>query len=357
VTLAENTADLRAMKLEQRVMRDVSEIDTEVEVLGERWSMPLAIAPVGLAGMMRRRAEAQAVAAVEEAGIPFCLSTVGICSIEEVAARASRPFWFQLYMMRDRGHVRDLVERAAAAGCRTLVVTVDLAVVGARYRDVRNGLSGGVTPWKKLRGRWAEILTHPRWTWDVGVRGGPHVFGNLDRYLPDASSPDDFRGWINRQFDPSVTWSDIDWLRSIWAGPIVVKGVLTPDDAVAAADAGADAVVVSNHGGRQLDGVPSTIRVLPRVVDATGDRLDVLIDSGIRSGQDIVRAVALGAKGALIGRAWIWAMAAGGAPALGALLETFRAELRTTMQLTGCTAIDEIGPHVLEASPTREGGG
>jgi len=348
VTLAANTADLRALELRQRVMRDVSRIDTEVEVLGERWAMPLAISPVGLAGMMRRRAEAQAVRVTDELGIPFCLSTVGICPVEEVAAAAERPFWFQLYMMRDRGHVKDLVGRAAAAGCRTLVLTVDLAVVGARYRDVRNGLSGGLGPWGRLRGRWAEILTHPRWVWDVGIRGRPHLFGNIAEYVPDASTPEDFRGWVDSQFDPSVTWRDIEWLRGMWDGPIVVKGVLTPEDAVAAADAGAQGVIVSNHGGRQLDGVPSAIRALPGIVDAAGDRLEVLIDSGIRNGQDVVRALALGARAAMIGRAWVWAMAARGGPGLSALLRTFQSELRTTMQLTGCTSIEEIGPHVLE---------
>jgi len=351
VTLAANVEDLRALELRQRVMRDVSRIGTDVEVLGERWAMPLALSPVGLAGMMRRRAEVQGVRAAEAAGVPFCLSTVGICSVEEVAAAATRPFWFQLYMMRDRGHVRDLVGRAAAVGCRTLVLTVDLAVVGARYRDVRNGLSGGLGPWARLRGRWAEIAMHPRWVWDVGVRGKPHVFGNLTEYLPEASTPEDFRGWVDSQFDPSVTWRDIEWLRGHWDGPIVVKGVLTPEDAVAAADAGAEAVVVSNHGGRQLDGVPSTIRALPRIVDAAGDRLDVLLDSGVRNGQDVMRALALGAKAAMVGRAWIWAMAAGGESGLRALLDTFHAELKTTMQLTGCTSVDDVGPHVLEARP------
>ncbi|MDT8368558.1 MAG: L-lactate dehydrogenase [Longimicrobiales bacterium] len=348
VTMAANVDDLRALELRQRVMRDVSAIDTEVEVLGERWAMPLALAPVGMAGMMRRRAEAQAVRVADALGLPFCLSTVGICSVEEVARAARRPFWFQLYMMRDRGHVKELVGRAAAAGCRTLVLTVDLAVVGARYRDVRNGLSGGTSAWGRLRGRWGEILGHPRWAWDVGVRGRPHLFGNLIDYVPDASSPEDFRGWVNAQFDPSVTWDEIAWLREIWAGPIVVKGVLTPEDAVAAADAGADAVIVSNHGGRQLDGVSSAIRMLPRVVDAAGERLDVLLDSGVRSGQDVLRALALGAKAVLIGRPWIWAMAARGAPGLRALLETFHAELKTTMQLTGCTAIADVTPDVLE---------
>lgn len=352
-TLRANVHDFRALGLKQRVMRDVSDLDTGVELLGERWAMPLALSPVGLAGMMARRAETQAVRAAEAIGIPFCLSTVGICSVEEVAAAATRPFWFQLYMLRDRGHVRDLVARAAAAGCRTLVLTVDLSVVGARYRDVRNGLSGGTTLWGKLRGRLGEVLLHPRWAWDVGVRGRPHVFGNLIEYLPDASSPEDFRGWIDAQFDPGVTWDDIEWIRGMWDGRIVVKGVLDPGDAVFAAERGADAVVVSNHGGRQLDGVSSTIRVLPEVVDAAGDRTDVLVDSGIRSGQDLLRAVACGAKAAMMGRPWIWALAARGEPGLRSLLETFHSELRVTMALTACTSIADVTGNVLDTGLDR----
>ncbi len=348
VTLEANVDDFRALPLKQRVMRDVSDLDTGIDLLGERWAMPLALSPVGLAGMMARRAEVQAVRAAEAAGIPFCLSTVGICSVEEVAAAASRPFWFQLYMMRDRGHVRDLVGRAWAVGCRTLVLTVDLSVVGARYRDVRNGLSGGTTLWGKLRGRWGEVLLHPGWAWDVGVRGRPHVFGNLTEYVPDASSPQDFRGWIDSQFDPGVTWDDIGWLRGMWEGRIVVKGVLSPEDAMAAADRGADAVIVSNHGGRQLDGVSSTIDMLPRVVDAAGDRTDVLLDSGVRNGQDVLRAVARGAKAAMIGRPWIWALAARGEAGLRRLLDTFRSELRVSMALTACTSVDDVTEDVLD---------
>jgi len=244
--------------------------------------------------------------------------------------------------------VRDLVARAWAAGCRTLVLTVDLSVVGARYRDVRNGLSGGTTLWGKLRGRWGEILLHPRWAWDVGVRGAPHVFGNLTEYVPDASSPQDFRGWIDSQFDPGVTWDDIEWLRGMWDGRIVVKGVLSAEDAVAAADRGADAVIVSNHGGRQLDGVSSTIDMLPRVVDAAGDRTDVLLDSGVRNGQDVLRAIARGAKAAMMGRPWIWALAARGEPGLRNLLDTFRSELRVSMALTACTSVGEITEGVLD---------
>ncbi len=348
VTMAANVADFQALGVRQRVLRDVSEIDTGIELLGERWTMPLALAPVGLAGMMARRAEVQAVRAADALGIPFCLSTVGICSVEEIAAAAERPFWFQLYMMRDRGHVKELVQRAGAAGCRTLVFTVDLAVVGARYRDVRNGLSGATNLWGKLRGKLGEVLLHPRWAWDVGVNGKPHIFGNLAEYVPHASTPEDFREWVDSQFDPGVTWQDIEWLRTFWDGRIVIKGVLSPEDAVAAADAGADAVIVSNHGGRQLDGVSSTIRMLPRVVDAAGDRIEILVDGGVRNGQDVMRAVASGAKAALVGRPWIWAVAARGEAGLRALLKTFLAELKVSMALTARTSIDELTPDILE---------
>ncbi|MEJ2603393.1 MAG: L-lactate dehydrogenase [Gammaproteobacteria bacterium] len=348
MTMAANVADFQALEVRQRVLRDVSEIDTEIDLLGERWAMPLALAPVGLAGMMARRAEVQAVRAADALGIPYCLSTVGICSVEEVAQVARRPFWFQLYMMRDRGHVKELVQRAGAAGCRTLVFTVDLAVVGARYRDVRNGLSGGTGLWGKLRGKLGEILLHPGWAWDVGVNGKPHLFGNLAEYVPHASTPEDFREWVDSQFDPGVTWKDIEWLRTFWDGRIVIKGVLSPEDAVAAANAGADAVIVSNHGGRQLDGVSSTIRMLPRVVDAAGDKTEILVDGGVRNGQDVLRAVACGAKAALIGRPWIWAVAARGEEGLRALLKTFHAELKVSMALTACTSIDELTPDILE---------
>jgi len=348
VTLAANVADFRALGVKQRVLRDVSRVETGIELLGEQWTMPLALAPVGLAGMMARRGEVQAVRAADALGIPFCHSTVGICSVEEVAEAARRPFWFQLYMMRDRGHVKELVQRAGAAGCRTLVFTVDLAVVGARYRDVRNGLSGGTGLWGKLRGKLGEILLHPRWAWDVGVNGKPHVFGNLTEYVPKASTPDDFREWVDSQFDPAVTWKDIEWLRSIWDGRIVIKGVLSPEDAVAAAEAGADAVIVSNHGGRQLDGVSSAITMLPRVVEAAGDKTEVLVDSGVRNGQDVVRALASGAKAALIGRPWIWALAGRGESGLRALLKTFQAEMKVSMALTACTSIADLTPEILE---------
>ena len=348
VTLAENVSDFDALKMKQRVMYDVSDVDTSISLLGQSWSMPVALAPVGLAGMMARRAEVQAMKAADTAGIPFCLSTVGICSLEEVAEVTKSPFWFQLYMLRDRGAVQELLQRAKNVGVTTLVFTVDLAVVGARYRDVRNGMSGGTGPWGRLRAGLLSYLSHPGWLLDVGIRGKPHVFGNLADYVPKATTPADFREWVDSQFDPSVTWKDIEWLRSTWDGKLLIKGVLSPEDAVAARRAGADAVIVSNHGGRQLDGVSSSIAMLPRVVEATGDEVDVLMDGGVRSGQDVVKAQALGAKATLIGRPWIYAVAARGQAGLTSLLQTFRNEMEVSMALTGITNVADLTPGILD---------
>lgn len=348
-TLAANVADLAAIRLRQRVMRDVSTIDTRIRLLGEDWSMPLALAPIGMGGLMARRGEAGAVRAAEAAGVPFCLSTVAVCSLEETAKAARKPFWFQLYMMKDRGCVKELLERAKAAGCRTLLFTVDLAVVGARYRDVRNGMGGGLTRLARLRAG-LDYLAHLPWAYDVGVKGKPLIFGNLADYVPRAARPTDFKKWVDAQFDPAVTWTDIEWLRSLWDGDLVIKGVLDPDDAKAAADSGADAVVVSNHGGRQLDGVSSSIRMTPRVVDVVGDRLAVLMDGGVRSGLDVVKALASGARAVLIGRPWIWAMAARGEPGLTVLLNTFKAEMKVAMALTGTPAVASVTGNVIESA-------
>ena len=347
-TFRENTSDFDALKMKQRVMRDVSNVDTSVELLDESWSMPLALAPVGLAGMMARRAEVQAKKAADAVGIPYCLSTVGICSLEEVAAVSDKPFWFQLYMLRDRGAVQNILQRARDVGVSTLVFTVDLAVVGARYRDVRNGMSASVGMWGKLRAGLLSYLGNPRWLVDVGIRGKPHVFANIAEYVPKATTPADFKEWVDSQFDPSVTWKDIEWLRSIWDGKLVIKGVLSPEDALAAAHAGADAVIVSNHGGRQLDSVSSSIAVLPRVVEAAGDQLDVLLDSGIRSGQDVAKAQALGAKASMIGRPWVYAVAAHGEAGVTNLLQIMKSELEVSMALTGVSKIADLKPACLD---------
>ncbi len=348
VTMAENTGDFDALKMRQRVMRDVSDVSTSIDFLGETWAMPVALAPVGLAGMMARRAEVQAKKAADAVGIPFCLSTVGICTLEEVAAVSERPFWFQLYMLRDRGAVRELLQRAGDAGVVNLIFTVDLAVVGARYRDVRNGMSPDIGLWGKLRSGLLDYLGHPRWLMDVAIRGKPHTFGNLAEYVPNATTPIDFKEWVDSQFDPSVTWKDIEWLRSIWDGKLIIKGVLSSEDALAAARAGADAVIVSNHGGRQLDGVSSSIAATARVADVVGDELDIMMDGGVRSGQDVAKAAAMGAKAALIGRPWVYALAARGEAGLTGLLRTFQSEMEVSMALTGVTRVAELTPSVLD---------
>ncbi len=353
-TLAANVADFEAIALKQRVMRDVSRRDARISLFGEDWAMPLALAPIGLGGMMARRAETLAARTAEKIGIPFCLSTVSICSLEEVAKAATKPFWFQLYMLKDRGHVRDLLARARAVGVKTLVFTVDLAVMGARYRDMRNGMGGGLSRLGRLRLA-ADYAAHLPWAYDVGIRGKPHVFGNLASYVPRASTPADFGGWVAAQFDASVTWKDIEELRRWWEGPLVVKGVLSPEDARAAAGAGADAVIVSNHGGRQLDGVSSSIGMTPRVADAVGDRIAVLMDGGVRSGAGILRALALGARAVLIGRPWIWALAGRGERGLSALLKTIKAELDVAMALTAAPTAAAITRDVLDVSETPPG--
>lgn len=340
-TLKANVDDFEKIVMKQRVMRDVSSINTKVEQFGDTFALPLALAPIGLAGMMARRAEVQAVRAAEKAGIPFCLSTVSICSLEEVAAAATKPFWFQLYMMRDRGYVKDLLGRAKAAGCKTLVFTVDLAVVGARYRDVRNGMAGGLSRVGKFRAA-LEYPKHPGWLLDVAVKGKPHTFGNLSALVPSAKSLSDFKAWIDAQFDPSCTWKDIEWLRSIWDGNLIIKGILNTEDAKAAVAAGADGIVVSNHGGRQLDGVSSTIKMTPRIRDAVGDKTTIIMDGGVRSGQDIVKALANGAHSVMIGRPWVWALAARGEAGLDALLRTFKAEMDVSMALTGAPTLADI---------------
>jgi L-lactate dehydrogenase (cytochrome) len=346
VTLRDNAADLDRLRIRQRVLRDVSRIDLSTRVLGVPWSMPVAFAPVGLAGLMRRRGEVQAVRAAESAGVPFTLSTVGLCSIEEVARAARKPFWFQLYVMRDRGFVAEVIERARQAHCSALMLTVDLAFTGARYRDVRNGMAGGLG----LAGKLALALDGARrvaWLRDVMLGGRPLVFGTIAAKLPHARSLPEFVGWVQENFDPSVTWKDVEWIRSLWPGPLILKGVLDPADAKMAADAGAQAVVVSNHGGRQLDSVPSTIAALPAIVDAVGDRVEVLFDGGVRSGLDVVKAVALGARGCFVGRAWVYALAALGEAGVTRMLATMRKEMEVAMALAGVTSIPAIDRSVL----------
>jgi L-lactate dehydrogenase (cytochrome) len=337
-TLRANVSDLEQVLLRQVVMRDVSTRDPSVEILGQRLALPVILAPVGLAGMFARRAEVQAARAAEAAGVPFVESTVSICSIEEVAGATSTPPWFQLYVMRDRGYAEELMSRARAVGSPVLVLTIDLAVVGARHRDTRNAVVGAPsTRAKVLRG--LDLVSHPQWIRDVAVRGKPLTFGNLVGAVPGARTPDAFRDWVDAQFDPSVTWEDIAWVREHWDGRLVVKGVLGAEDARRAVDAGVDGVVVSNHGGRQLDSVPSTTRVLPEVADAVAGQIEVLADGGVRTGLDVVKMAALGASAVLIGRAWAWAVAARGEVGVRHVLDVMKADIDVALALTGNTSI------------------
>jgi L-lactate dehydrogenase (cytochrome) len=337
VTLRRNLADMERLELRQRVMRDMSGLDMRTETLGQKMSMPVALAPVGMAGMYARRGEVQAARAAVSAGIPFCLSTMGICSAEEVS-RASVPPWFQLYILKDRGYMRELLRRAKAAGCPVLMLTVDLPVPGARYRDVRSGFRG-LSGLPAFINQAKDGLTNPSWLWDVWVKGRPHSLGSVAGVLRDGESAADFLTWIANNFDRSVTWKDLDWVRQEWDRPIVIKGVLDPQDARDAVRAGAQAIVVSNHGGRQLDGVQSSISALPAIAAAVGGDLELYLDSGVRSGLDVLKALASGAKSCFIGRAWAYALAAGGQEAVTRMLETLRSELEVAMILTGCSSI------------------
>ena len=345
-TLRRNVADLADVALRQRVLRDVSAIDLSAELFGRRQALPVVLAPIGLAGMNARRGECQAVRAAERAGIPFTLSTVGACSIGEVAAAAPAPFWFQLYMIRDRAFMKDLLSAAREAGCSALVFTVDMPVPGSRYRDYHSGLAGASGPVGAAR-RFGQALARPRWAWDVGVRGRPHTLGNVAPVLKGRTGLEDFFAWMRGNFDPSVSWRDLEEIRAEWDGPLIVKGILDAEDAREAAALGADGLVVSNHGGRQLDGVPSSARALPAIADAVGDRLTLLADGGIRSGLDVVRMLALGARGVMLGRAWAWALAAGGERGIVHMLEIIAAEMRVAMALTGVTQVGNIDKTIL----------
>ncbi len=341
-TLKTNTADFEAIALRQRVLRDVSKIDLSADLFGAKAAMPVALAPVGLAGLFARRGEVQAARAAQAAGVPFCLSTVSVCPLKEVSAALQAPFWFQLYMVRDRGFMRELLQQAQAAGCTALFFTVDLAVPGARYRDVRNGLTGGAG----LARAW-QLMSHPQWVWDVGVCGRPSSLGNVAPKMPPGSGLGAFWKWVGGNFDASVTWKELDWIRETWKGPLIIKGVLDVEDAREAAALGADGIVVSNHGGRQLDGALSGVRALPPIADAVGDRLAVLMDGGVRSGLDVVRALALGARGVMIGRAWAYALAADGGRGVARMLEILAQEMRVAMVLTGHRNIAEIDKSAL----------
>jgi L-lactate dehydrogenase (cytochrome) len=342
-TMGRNVSDLTEIALRQRVLRDVSKIDLSTTLFGRKLSMPVALGPIGISGMCARRGEAQAALAACNAGVPFTLSTVSICSIEEVARGCPAPIWFQLYVIRDRGFMREMLSRAKEVGAQALVFTVDMPVPGARYRDAHSGMSGRNAPLRRV----LQAMGRPRWAWDVGLHGRPHSLGNLASVLGAKSGLGDYMGWLGANFDPAIRWQDLDWLREAWDGPLIIKGILDPDDARSAAQVGADGIVVSNHGGRQLDGVLSSARALPAIADAVKGKLTVLADSGVRSGLDVVRMMALGADGVLLGRPWAFALAANGGAGVSQLLDIFAREMRVAMALTSVCNVSEIDRSIL----------
>ncbi len=348
VTLSRNVRDLEKIALHQRILRDVSARSTATHLFGTELTFPLALSPVGLSGMMARRGEAAARKVAGAYGLPYCLSTLSVCSVEETAAAGSGPLWFQLYMIRDRGACADLIRRAKEAGVSVLVLTVDLPVVGTRYRDVRNTMSGGGGLWARLRKGLISYAFHPGWVMDVGLGGRPHVLGNIAPYVKTATTPADFSAWANASIDPSISWDDLDWIRSQWSGPLVIKGILSPLDAEEAVKLGADGIIVSNHGGRQLDGVASSISMLPRIADKVAGQTTLIMDGGVRSGQDILKVLALGGQAAMIGRPWVYALAGAGEAGLLNQLKALHGEFSVSMALTGVTAVDQITPAVLD---------
>lgn len=342
-TMRANGSDLAEIGLRQRILRNVDNLSLKTRVFGQELAMPVILSPVGLTGMYARRGEVQAAKAAANKGIPFCLSTVSVCSIEEVASQSPQAIWFQLYVLKDRGFMRNALERAQAAGVTTLVFTVDMPTPGARYRDAHSGMSG---PYASTR-RMLQAVTKPQWALDVGLLGRPHDLGNISTYLGKPTTLEDYVGWLANNFDPSISWKDLEWIREFWKGPMIIKGILDPQDAKDAVSFGADGIVVSNHGGRQLDGVLSTTKALPPIAQAVGDDLTVLVDSGIRSGLDVVRMLALGAKACLLGRSTAYALAAEGQSGVENLLDIFAKEMRVAMTLTGVTPIDQIDPSTL----------
>jgi L-lactate dehydrogenase (cytochrome) len=343
-TLNANRADLERIRLRQRILVDVSRRSTQTKILGEPVSLPLALAPIGALGMQHGDGEILACRAAQAAGIPFTLSTMSICSIEQVAAAVDQPFWFQLYVMKDRGFARSLVERAAAAKCSALVLTVDLQILGQRHRDIKNGMT---VPPQWTFAKIVDMATKPAWLTSV-ARAQSRTFGNLAGYVTGKKEDvNSLSVWIAGQFDTTLNWNDVEWIKSLWPGKLILKGILDPEDARIAAKTGAQALVVSNHGGRQLDGAPSSISALPPIVDAVGSSMEVLFDGGIRSGQDIMRALAFGAHACLSGRAYVYGLGAGGEAGVARAIEIIRNELGVTMALTGVNSVDEIDGRTL----------
>lgn len=342
-TLRHNVSDLSDIALRQRVLRDVADIDLGTTLFGRSLGMPVVLAPVGLTGMYARRGEVQAARAAASKQVPFTLSTVSVCAIDEVQRQSPAPIWFQLYVLKDRGFMRDALERAQAAGVETLVFTVDMPVPGARYRDAHSGMSGPGAAWRRM----LQAVTHPRWAWDVGIHGRPHDLGNISAYRGAATGLEDYIGWLGANFDPGIGWRDLQWIRDVWKGSIVIKGILDVEDAREAVRFGAQGIVVSNHGGRQLDGVLSSARALPAIADAVKGQLTILADSGVRSGLDVVRMLALGADAAMLGRAFIYALAADGQAGVANLLGLFDREMRVAMALTGVRTIADIDSTII----------
>jgi L-lactate dehydrogenase (cytochrome) len=342
-TLRANRSDLERIRLRQRVLVDVASRATSTTMLGEKVALPLGLGPVAMTGLEHGDGEILACRAAHAAGIPFTMSTLSICSIEDVAAAVGKPFWFQLYVMKDRGFVRSLIERAAAAKCSALVLTVDLQVLGQRHVDVKNGLS--VPPSLKIKNL-VDMATKPRWVYSV-LSGKRWTFGNLDGHVKGMEGVKSLAQWVGSQFDETLSWKDVEWIRSVWPGKLIIKGILDIEDARLAAETGAAALVVSNHGGRQLDGAPSSISMLPRIADAVGSEIEVMFDGGIRTGHDVLRALALGARSCLIGRAYIFGLGAGGEAGVAKAINIIRNELDVGMAPTGVTSVRDVGPHIL----------
>ena len=342
-TLHANHDDLQQIRLRQRILVDVSKRDLSTRILGEPSALPLILAPVGLLGMQHGDGEIHACRAAQAAGIPFTQSTMSICSIEDIAGAVDKPFWFQLYVMKDRGFIKSLIERAVAAKCSALVLTVDLQVIGQRHQDIKNGMS--VPPEWSL-GKLFDFAIRPAWVAGV-MRGKRRTFGNIAGHVKNTEDLTRLSEWTASQFDTTLTWKDIDWIRSIWPGKLILKGILDVEDAEIAAKTGAQAIVVSNHGGRQLDGAPSSIEVLPEITDSVGSQVEVMFDGGIRSGQDVMRALALGAKSCMLGRAYAYGLGAGGQAGVAKAIDIIAKELTTTMGLCGVNTIAEIDERVL----------
>jgi L-lactate dehydrogenase (cytochrome) len=342
-TLRSNREDLDRIKLRQRILVDVSQRDLTTMIIGEPARLPIALAPIGLCGMQRGDGEILACRAAHAAGIPFTLSTMSICSIEDVAQAVGKPFWFQLYVMKDRGFIRSLIERAAAAKCSALVLTVDLQVLGQRHCDIRNGMT--VPPVVKLANV-IDIASKPGWALSI-LQGKRKTFGNLAGHVRGMDNVTSLAQWTNSQFDPALNWKDVEWVRSLWPSKLILKGILDVEDAKVAAQTGASALVVSNHGGRQLDGAPSSISALPKIADAVGSQIEVMFDGGIRSGQDVLRALALGARSCLIGRSYVYGLGAYGQEGVAKAIDILAKELDVSMALTGMTNVRQLNRSIL----------